>query len=48
MGTFAPDSVKRLVDRFDQNRDAYVSGGYNETSSAGSSSTRSSKPWAGT
>jgi len=27
----APDAVKRLVDRFDQNRDAYVSGSYNET-----------------
>jgi predicted type IV restriction endonuclease len=26
----APDAVKRLVDRFDQNRDAYLSGSYNE------------------
>ena len=25
-----PDSVKRLVDRFDQNRDAYLSGDYKE------------------
>jgi predicted type IV restriction endonuclease len=25
-----PDTVKRLVDRFDQNRDAYLSGSYNE------------------
>jgi len=30
MGTPAPDAVKRLVDRFDQNRDAYLSGSYNE------------------
>jgi hypothetical protein len=30
MGTPAPDSVKRLVDHFDQNRDAYLSGSYNE------------------
>jgi len=29
MGT-APDAVKRLVDHFDQNRDAYLSGSYNE------------------
>jgi hypothetical protein len=28
MGMPAPDSVKRLVDRFDQNRDAYLSGSY--------------------
>ena len=27
----APDAVKRLVERFDQNRDAYLSGSYNET-----------------
>ena len=27
----APDAVKRLVDHFDQNRDAYLSGSYNET-----------------
>jgi predicted type IV restriction endonuclease len=27
----APDSVKRLVDHFDQNRDAYLSGSYNES-----------------
>jgi hypothetical protein len=26
----APDAVKRLVDHFDQNRDAYLSGSYNE------------------
>jgi hypothetical protein len=31
MGTVAPDSMKRLVDHFDQNRDAYLSGNYNET-----------------
>jgi hypothetical protein len=31
MATSAPDAVKRLVDRFDQNRDAYLSGSYNET-----------------
>jgi hypothetical protein len=30
MGTPAPHSVKRLVDRFDQNRDAYHSVSYNE------------------
>jgi hypothetical protein len=39
MGTSAPDAVKRLVDlsacnaqadHFDQNRDAYLSGSYNE------------------
>ena len=27
----APDAVKRLVDRFDQNHDAYLSGSYNES-----------------
>ena len=27
----APDALLRLVDRFDQNRDAYLSGSYNET-----------------
>jgi hypothetical protein len=26
----APDAILRLVDRFDQNRDAYLSGSYNE------------------
>jgi predicted type IV restriction endonuclease len=31
MSTPALDTVKRLVDRFDQNRDAYLSGSYNET-----------------
>ena len=31
MGTPAPDAVKRLVDHFVQNRDAYLSGSYNET-----------------
>jgi len=31
MATPAPDAVRRLVDRFDQNRDAYLSGSYNET-----------------
>ena len=30
MATPAPDAVKRLVDHFDQNRDAYLSGNYNE------------------
>jgi hypothetical protein len=30
MATSVPDAVKRLVDRFDQNRDAYLSGSYNE------------------
>jgi len=30
MGTSAPDSVKHLVDLFDQNRDAYLAGGINE------------------
>jgi hypothetical protein len=30
MGTPAPDAVKCLVDRFDQNRDAYHSVSYNE------------------
>jgi hypothetical protein len=29
MATPAPDAVKRLVDRFDQNRAAYLSGSYN-------------------
>ena len=31
MATSAPDAVNRLVDHFDQNRDAYLSGSYNET-----------------
>jgi hypothetical protein len=31
MGTPAPDAVKGLVDHFDQNRDAYLSGSYNES-----------------
>jgi hypothetical protein len=31
MSTPAPDAVKRLVDSFDRNRDAYLSGSYNET-----------------
>jgi hypothetical protein len=31
MATPAPDAVKRLVDHFDQNRDAYLSGSYNES-----------------
>ena len=31
MSTPAPDAVKRLVDHFDQNRDAYLSGSHNET-----------------
>jgi predicted type IV restriction endonuclease len=26
-----PDAVKRLVDSFDRNRDAYLSGSYNES-----------------
>jgi predicted type IV restriction endonuclease len=30
MGTPAPDSVKRLVDRFDQNRKVFLSGDYKE------------------
>jgi len=30
MATPAPDAVRSLVDRFDQNRDAYRSGSYNE------------------
>jgi hypothetical protein len=30
MGATAPDSVKRLVDHFDQNRDAYLSGSCKE------------------
>jgi hypothetical protein len=30
MGTPAPDAIKRLVDRFDQNPDAYLSVSYNE------------------
>jgi type I restriction-modification system DNA methylase subunit/predicted type IV restriction endonuclease len=30
MSTPAPDSVRRLVDHFDQNRAAYLSGSYNE------------------
>ena len=30
MGTPVPDAVKRLVDHFDQNRDSYLSGSYNE------------------
>jgi len=29
MGRSVPDTLKRLVDRFDQNRDVHVSGGYN-------------------
>jgi len=31
VGTSVSDTVQRLVDRFDQNRDAYLSGSYNET-----------------
>ena len=31
MATPASDAVKRLVDHFDQDRDAYLSGSYNET-----------------
>ena len=30
MSTPAPDAVLRLIDHFDQNRDAYLSGSYNE------------------
>ena len=30
MGTTAPDAVKRLVDRFDQNRKVFLSGDYKE------------------
>jgi hypothetical protein len=30
MGTPAPDSVKRLIDRFDQNRKVFLSGDYKE------------------
>jgi hypothetical protein len=30
MGTPAPDAVKRLVDRFDQNRKVFLSGDYKE------------------
>ena len=30
MATPAPDAVRSLVDRFDQNRDAYLSGSYKE------------------
>jgi hypothetical protein len=30
MGIPAPDAVKRLVDRFDQDRRVFVSGGYKE------------------
>jgi len=30
MGTPAPDAVKRLVDRFDQNRKVFLSPGCNE------------------
>jgi hypothetical protein len=31
MSTPAPDAVKRLIDHFDQNRDAYLSGSYDES-----------------
>jgi len=30
MGTRAPDAVKRLVDRFDQDRKVFLSGDYKE------------------
>ena len=30
MGTPAPDAVRRLVDRFDQNRKVFLSGDYKE------------------
>ena len=30
MGTLPPDSVKRLVDRFDQDRKVFLSGDYKE------------------
>ena len=30
MGATAPDSVKRLVDRFDQNRKVFLSGDYKD------------------
>jgi len=30
MATPAPDAVKRLVDRFDQNRKVFLSGDYKE------------------
>jgi hypothetical protein len=30
MGTPAPDSIKRLVDHFDQNRKVFLSGDYKE------------------
>jgi hypothetical protein len=30
MGTTAPDSVKRLVDHFDQDRKVFISGDYKE------------------
>jgi hypothetical protein len=30
LGTPVPDAIKHLVDRFDQNRDAYIFGTYNE------------------
>jgi hypothetical protein len=30
MSTLAPDAIRRLVDHFDQNRDAYLSGSYKE------------------
>ena len=30
MGTLAPDAVKRLVDRFDQDRKVFQSGEYKE------------------
>ena len=30
MSTPAPDAVKRLVDRFDQDRNVFLSGGYKE------------------
>ena len=30
MGTTAPDAVKRLVDRFDQDRKVFLSGDYKE------------------
>jgi len=31
MSTSAPDAIRRLVDSFDRNHDAYLSGSYNET-----------------
>lgn len=43
-----PDIMKSLVQRFEQHRDVYRSGSYNETQPVVNFWTRSLKHWAGT